>query len=110
MRFVTLMFGVISLAGSAQAQAQNFNSKDFMTANEAGQIIGGADICGYKLDDAKTATFMESTVAALDDTARMHFNNTRALQVQAFSQMSSTEKKAQCALQAKLAQKYGITP
>ncbi len=100
---------VLMMAAGA-ASAQTLNTKDFMTANEVGQIIGAADLCGYKLDDVKTATFMETTVANLDDASPMHFNNVRSLQGQMYSTMSATEKKAQCALQAKLAQKYGLTP
>lgn len=101
---------VVAMIGSSAASAQTLNTNDFMTANEVGQIIGAADLCGYKLDDAKTAKFMETTVANLDDPSRMHFNNVRSLQGQVFKEMSETEKKAQCALQAKLAQKYGLTP
>ncbi|TBZ81422.1 MULTISPECIES: hypothetical protein [Rhizobium] len=105
---VALAMTVMFLASVASAHA--INNKDFMTANEVGQIIGAADLCGYKLDDAKTAAFMENTVANLDEGSRMHFSNVRSVQGHVFKGMTETERKAQCALQAKLAQKYGLTP
>jgi len=105
---VAMAFALVLMGAATPALA--INNQDFMTANEVGQIIGAADLCGYKLDDAKTAAFMENTVANLDDGSRMHFNNVRSVQGQVFKDMSSTEKKAQCALQAKLAQKYGLIP
>lgn len=106
-----LLLGVVlALAAGGPSLAQGFNEKDFMLANEAAQIIGSADLCGYKLDDAKVATFMQEKIANLDDTARMHFTNARGAQVQLAKMMSDTERKAQCAFDAKLAEKYGLTP
>ncbi|KQV83235.1 hypothetical protein [Rhizobium sp. Root1220] len=105
-----LLGALLVMAAGGTSFAQDFNQKDFMLANEAGQIIGSADLCGYKLDDAKLTAFMENTIANLDDTSRMHFTNARGAQVQLAKMMSDTERKAQCALQAKLAQKYGLTP
>ncbi|MBX4889769.1 hypothetical protein [Rhizobium bangladeshense] len=101
---------LLAIAAGSVSFAQDFNAKDFMIANEAGQIIGGADMCGYKLDDAKLEAFMQNKIANLDETARMHFTNARGAQVQLSKMMSDTERKAQCALQAKLAQNYGLTP
>lgn len=103
-------FGVIYaalLAGGASAQT--LNTENFVFANEAAQVIGGADACGYKLDDEKLIAFM-AKIAGLDTTSRTQFTNARGIQVQVINSMIETEKKAQCALQAKKAQKYGITP
>lgn len=105
-----LLGAVLAIAAFGTSFAQGFNAKDFMLANEAGQIIGSADLCGYKLDDAKVATFMQDRIANLDDTARMHFTNARGAQVQLAKMMSDTERKAQCAFNAKMAEKYGLTP
>ncbi|MGV4796125.1 hypothetical protein [Rhizobium sp. F40D2] len=106
-----LLFGaLLAIAAGGVSFAEDFSAKDFMIANEAGQIIGSADLCGYKLDDAKVSAFMQDKIANLDATARMHFTNARGAQVQLAKMMSDTERKAQCALQAKLAQKYGLTP
>ncbi|TAY66553.1 hypothetical protein ELG88_09805 [Rhizobium leguminosarum] len=106
-----LLLGGLFMVAASGAFAQDFNQKDFMVANEAGQIVGGADLCGYKLDDAKLEAFMQNKIANLDDTSRMHFSNVRGTQqVQLSKMMSDTERKAQCALQAKLAEKYGLTP
>ncbi|MBY5682641.1 hypothetical protein HFO32_10780 [Rhizobium leguminosarum] len=105
-----LLLGGLFMVAASGAFAQDFNQKDFMLANEAGQIIGSADLCGYKLDDAKLTSFMQNKIANLDETARMHFANARGAQVQLAKMMSDTERKAQCALQAKLAEKYGLTP
>ncbi len=105
-----LLLGAFYVVAASGAFGQDFNQKDFMLANEAGQIIGSADLCGYKLDDAKLEAFMQDKIANLDATARMQFTNARGAQVQLAKLMSTTEMRAQCALQAKLAQKYGLTP
>ncbi len=106
----TLVVTIALLFSAGSLFAQSFDHAAFMKANEAGQIIGGADPCGFHLDDAKTKAFMETKVAELDDTARMHFNNARSAQTYLIGQMGPTEKKAHCALQAKLAQKLGLAP
>lgn len=103
--FVSVIYAAI-LAGSASAQT--LNTENFVFANQAAQVIGGADVCGYKLDDEKLTAFM-AKIADLDATSRMQFTNARGMQARVISSMIETEKKAQCALQAKMAQKYGIS-
>lgn len=56
------------LAGSASAQT--LNTENFVFANQAAQVIGGADVCGYKLDDEKLTAFM-AKIADLDAASRM---------------------------------------
>ncbi|NLS07168.1 hypothetical protein HGP14_28120 [Rhizobium sp. P32RR-XVIII] len=97
---------VALLAGSASAQT--LNTDDFVFANRAAQVIGGADACGYKLDDEKLTAFM-AKIADLDATSRMQFTNAQGMQARVINSMIEKEKKAQCALQAKMAQEYGIS-
>lgn len=98
-----------AMAGATSANAQ-FSSNDFMAANEAAEIIGGADPCDLKLDDQKVASFMKGTVAELDATSRMHFSNARQIQQQVIGEMGDTERNAHCALLLGLAEKNGLIP
>ncbi|CAN7388785.1 hypothetical protein [Neorhizobium sp. LjRoot104] len=97
------------MAGATAAHAQ-FSANDFMAANEAAQIVGGADACKLKLDDKKLDAFMKGTVAKLDPTALMHFSNARPIQQQIIRDMSDTERRAHCSLLTGLAEKRGLTP
>jgi hypothetical protein len=103
---LVLLSGVV-MATAAHAQ---FNGDDFMAANEAAQIVGGADPCQIKLDGKKLDAFMKGTVAKLDPTALMHFSNVRPIQQQVIGQMSDTERRAHCSLLTGLAEKRGLTP
>lgn len=93
------------VAGSALA-----NDNDLVEARELGQIVSTADDCGYKLDDKKVAAYVSEKVAAMDSTSRAMFQSGGGAQKLRMQKMSSAEKSAVCALQAKLAQKYGLTP
>lgn len=93
------------VAGSALA-----SDNDLVEARELGQIVSTADDCGYRLDDKKVAAYVSEKVAAMDSTSRAMFQTGGGAQKFRMQKMSSAEKSAVCALQAKLAQKYGLTP
>lgn len=93
------------VAGSAFA-----NANDMVEARELGQIVSTADDCGYKLDDTKVAAYVSEKIAAMDSTSRAMFQSGGGAQKLRMQKMSSAEKSAVCALQEKLAQKYGLTP
>lgn len=93
------------MAGSALAA-----DTDMVEARELGQIVITADDCGYKLDDKKVAAYVSEKLAAMDSTSRSMFQSGGGAQKIRMQKMSASEKSAVCAIQAKLAQKYGLTP
>lgn len=102
-----VLVGVISALMAFPALA---NEQDMVEAREVGQIIGTADQCGYKLDDAKVATFVSEKIATMDSASRAMFQSGGGAQQIRIKKMSSAEKAATCALQRKLAETYGLTP
>lgn len=96
----------IALPAIAQEQAL----KDMIKAREAGQIIGTAGECGYKLDDGKVAAFAAETIGSMDPGARGAFQSGSGAHKIRMQKMSSSEKAATCAIQEKVAKQYGLTP
>jgi hypothetical protein len=106
MRSIIATIVVVGLTGSAFAD----DMSDILVARELGQIVRTADICGYKLDAAKVTKVMEDRIANMSETARASFQTGGGAQKIRLENMNEIERTAACALQAKLAQKYGLTP
>ena len=86
------------------------SDSDLIVARELGQIVSSADICGYALDAEKVSTYVSEKVAPMDSAARAMFQSGGGAQKMRLKSMSTVEKAATCALQAKLAEKYELTP
>lgn len=82
---------------------------DPIKAREIGQIISTAGVCGYELDKEKVSAFMK-TVADMDEASRAMFQTGGGAQKIRMERMDDIEKIAACALQEKMAAKYGLTP
>lgn len=83
---------------------------DLARARELAQIIGTAEICGYALDEAKTAEKAASMLSEMETTARATFGISSDAHKQRMKDMPEIERKTICATQKKMAEKYGMTP
>ena len=81
---------------------------DIFFANEAGQIVGSAEPCGFKLEPGKLKSFTETRIVNLAQMARMNFTASTSIQGNSIAEMSETEKVAHCALNRALAEKYEL--
>jgi hypothetical protein len=102
----TLM--TICLGGAASAGDFMDGMDDQEIAGEAGDVIGGAQACGYSLDMSNVQAFIESRIAEMAGDNRGYFRNSVALRNDTLLDMPEVERIAQCILQKKMAQKYGF--
>ncbi|RSC36402.1 hypothetical protein EGT36_03210 [Agrobacterium sp. FDAARGOS_525] len=93
-------------ASSAWADA----NEDFVWATQIAAVIGSADACGFKLDDAKVKALATEKIAKMDSGTRSNFYATLTLTPNELSQLTATAKVAQCALQSEVAKREGLAP
>ncbi len=91
---------------SAQADMMD----DLARTRELAQIIGTAEICGYVLDEAKTAEKASSMLSQMETAARAMFGISSDAHKHRMKDMPDIERKTICATQKKMAEKYGMTP
>lgn len=82
---------------------------DRVKARELGQIVGTAEICGYKLDEQKTVDYVSTFLESADGNARNSYETGSGAHKLRLGELSEVERKVACATQAKLAAKYGLT-
>ncbi|MDP9572665.1 UNVERIFIED_ORG: hypothetical protein J2W66_003158 [Agrobacterium larrymoorei] len=93
-----LIFASPALADSAD---------DFLKARELGQIVGGAAVCEYPLDD-KASDLVSGLLAEMDPMARAAYQTSLGAQKVRLEKMTDVERKISCSTQAKVGAQYGI--
>jgi hypothetical protein len=98
----------MGLAGPASAGDFTEGMDDQQIAGEAGDVIGGAQACGYTLDMTKVQAFIEGRIAEMGGDNRGYFRDSVYLRNDSLLGMPEVERLTQCILQKKMAQKYGF--
>ncbi|NRF12620.1 hypothetical protein [Agrobacterium pusense] len=104
----TLAAAIVALLGASPALADA--NEDFVWATQIAAVIGSADACGFKLDDAKVKALASNKIAKMDSGTRSNFYATLTLTPNELSQLSATAKVAQCAMQSEVAKREGLAP
>lgn len=95
--------GFAMFASTASAQVAN-------DAEAIALTVGSAETCGYSLDKQKVVATVQEKVATASDADRDNFQYLLSVQGDRLGRLSDIERTAQCALQEKMADKFGLTP
>lgn len=96
---------IVALIFASPAVADSVD--DVVKARELGQIVGGASICEYPLDD-KASDLVSGLLAEMDPMARAAYQTSLGAQKVRLEKMTDVERKISCSTQAKVGAQYGI--
>lgn len=100
LRFAVLFQAIMATVAVAQP----------IDAENIAIVVGSSEICGYALSDAKVKDAVHRIVVPSSEDDRHAFQYMLTIQASRLQNMSDIERTAQCSLQEKLAETYGLTP